>query len=188
MSAYTPLHDSFLKTEYDGFRYMMFSIPIAIHAKIIVETGLSRGFSTQILCEASKLIGARVFTYDIVDSPTTRDRLKSLGLDENWTFLLKDSVEGGKGWEEEKWGKVDLLFLDSDHSSEHVKSELKAWTPRLSPMGIIMIHDTYNPDSSKRPDTALTGILEFIKETDEKWLLLNLTHPCGMAVIIRKGD
>lgn len=183
MSVYLPLHDETIKEEYGKFRYMMFVLPIALRAKIIVETGLSHGFSTQIFCEAAKLIGAKVVTYDIEDFPETRGRIGELGLSFVWQFIQQDSVEGGREWRE---GKIDLLFLDSNHATNHVKEELKVWIPHLSENGIVLVHDTYNPVPEKRPDYALVGAEEFIKE-NEGWLIMNLRHECGMVVMWR-GD
>ena len=181
MTEYIPIHEKNLRPEYEHYRYMMFMLPIAMRARIIVETGLSRGFSTQLFCEAAKLIGGRVFTYDIEDSPETRKKIKELGLSEVWTFRMSDSVQGGRQW---IYGKIDLLFLDSDHSSQHVEAELGMWTRHMSPLGIILIHDTFNSDPSKRPDTALLGALRFVSEHKE-WKIMNLIEPIGMAVLWR---
>lgn len=181
LSGYLAFHDDNIKEEYGKFRYMMFTLPIALRSKVIVETGLSQGFSTQIFCESAKLIGAKVFTYDIEDFPETREKIKQLGLDKVWVFVHKDSIKGGKEWIGEK---IDLLFLDSNHVANHVKKELDAWTPHLSEKGLVLIHDTFNPEPEKRPDYALVGVREFVSE-NKGWFLMNLRSECGMAVMWR---
>ncbi len=37
--------------------------------------------------------------------------------------------------------RIDLLFIDSDHSYEAIKEDIKNWLPKLRSKGIIAIHD-----------------------------------------------
>lgn len=51
-----------------------------------------------------------------------------------------DSVELSKNFED---NSIDFLFIDTDHTYEHVSKELKAWYPKVKKGGIIAGHD-YN--------------------------------------------
>jgi predicted O-methyltransferase YrrM len=37
--------------------------------------------------------------------------------------------------------RLDLLFIDGDHSYESCRSDVLAWLPHLKPGGIIVMHD-----------------------------------------------
>ena len=37
--------------------------------------------------------------------------------------------------------KIDLLFIDGDHSYERVKTDVQSWLPKLKDGGIIVFHD-----------------------------------------------
>ena len=38
-------------------------------------------------------------------------------------------------------GSLDFVFIDADHSTESVRSDIKNWTPKLKPSGWLMGHD-----------------------------------------------
>lgn len=65
----------------------------------------------------------------IVDSMDMRDR---------WVALCMDSVAAAEFLGESQW---DLVLIDTSHEYEHTKSELEAWRPKLSPGGLIWLHD-----------------------------------------------
>jgi predicted O-methyltransferase YrrM len=51
--------------------------------------------------------------------------------------LRGKSVEVAQSFKE----KIDLLFIDGDHSYEGCSSDLKAWMPHLRSGGIVVLHD-----------------------------------------------
>lgn len=54
-----------------------------------------------------------------------------------------DSKETGKNWSE--WfgldDKIDLCFIDADHSYRGAKGDILAWLPNIKPGGVIAVHD-----------------------------------------------
>lgn len=138
----------------------MFSLPLILQARIIVETGLSRGLSTQIFLEAVELlnnsgIASMLFTIDIEDSPETRKRLHDLKLDNYWQFIMDDSIKASEKWIS-LYSPIDLLYLDSDHSKAHVTRELQVWGQLVRKGGIILVDDCLEG----------TGTLEAVKESE----------------------
>lgn len=61
--------------------------------------------------------------------------------DPRYEPLVGDSTEIGKTWQT----KVDMVFVDGDHSYEHCKSDILSWLPHIKPGGVIALHD-YHKD------------------------------------------
>ena len=55
--------------------------------------------------------------------------------------ILGDSKEIGKDWDRDK---VDLVFVDGDHSEDGVRGDIEAWLQHIKDGGIIVFHD-YSP-------------------------------------------
>lgn len=80
--------------------------------------------------------------------------------------------------------KIDVLFIDGDHSYEGVKLDFDLYSTILSDKGIVMIHDTdesyeneliVSEDSKKHWD-KFDGPAKLIKELDDSkdWNIINL--------------
>jgi len=171
--------------DYDQYFYMLFTLPLVLRAKIVVETGLQLGLSTRIFLESAKVGNFSLYTCDINDYPETRERLSKLGLTQNWVFVKMDSVQFGREWNKEP---IDLLYLDSHHSFEHVSNELNAWAPHLSDKAVILSHDT-NPTLQHEmyKTGGPIGALEKFAEENQQWTLVNLLHPEGIAMAWRRS-
>jgi len=173
------------RCQYPEYRYLMFMLPIVLNARIIVETGLGVGLSTVIFLEACRFLDAcKLYTYEIninkEDTLKARKRIAELGLTNWWTLIEKDSVEGGKEWNR---GKIDILYLDSCHDTQHVYNELKAWEPHVRDGGVIFSHDSF--PSIPVPETAkpLEAFKRYAKE--KNYRVINLKTPQGMCFLIR---
>ena len=80
--------------------------------------------------------------------------------------------------------KIDLLFIDGDHSYEGVKLDFELYSKLVSPKGVIIIHDTdaqYEEslvisEDAKATHHRFDGPSRFIKELAEnpEWNLINL--------------
>ena len=77
--------------------------------------------------------------------------------------------------------RIDLLWIDADHSLEGVKKDFDLYSEIMSDKGIIMIHDTDKNyvdnfiEIEEHEDYDLSGPSEFIKTLDsDKFEILNL--------------
>jgi hypothetical protein len=80
--------------------------------------------------------------------------------------------------------KIDLLFIDGDHSYEGVKKDFELYSTILSDYGIIIIHDTDSEyektlivsEDSKKDHYRFDGPSKFIKELEKNndYNLINL--------------
>jgi hypothetical protein len=101
--------------------------------------------------------------------------------------------------------KIDLLFIDGDHSYEGVKKDFELYSNLLNDKGIIIIHDTDDnyeqkllvSEDAKKDHFSFDGPSKFIKELEKNslWNLINLhnfgilsTKPSssGITIINRK--
>ncbi len=107
-----------------------------------VEVGTQNGRSAY---SAATMLpkGVKMFAVDITDASTGPDTMsradffKEYGLDEICTFIHAASHEAAKEWK----GKIDMLFIDADHSYEGVKLDVDSWSPFLKSGGYIYFHD-----------------------------------------------
>ena len=101
--------------------------------------------------------------------------------------------------------KIDLLFIDGDHSYEGVKQDFELYSKILSDNGVIIIHDTDDAyeetlivsEDQRKDYHRFDGPSKFIKELQENpnWNLINLHNfhilidkpsSSGITIINRK--
>jgi hypothetical protein len=101
--------------------------------------------------------------------------------------------------------KIDLLFIDGDHSYKGVKKDFELYSQILSENGVIIIHDTDSSyeetlivsEDTKKDHYRFDGPSKFIKELQENpsWNLINLHNfrilvnkpsSSGITIINRK--
>lgn len=80
--------------------------------------------------------------------------------------------------------KIDVLFIDGDHSYEGVKLDFELYSKLLSPKGVILLHDTDQnyadsliiSEDTKKDHRPFDGPAKFIKELEKntEWNLVNL--------------
>jgi len=119
--------------------------------------------------------------------------IKSTSVDAYHDFFVRQDI------------KIDLLFIDGDHSYEGVKQDFDLYSQILSDSGIIIIHDTDGSyeetlivsEDQKKDYHRFDGPAKFIKELQENptWNLINLHNfrilvdkpsSSGITIINRK--
>ena len=98
--------------------------------------------------------------------------IKATSYDAFYDFFIRQDV------------KIDVLFIDGDHSYEGVKSDFELYSTILSENGIIILHDTDEKyeetlivsEDAKNDHHRFDGPAKFIKELQEnpEWNLINL--------------
>jgi predicted O-methyltransferase YrrM len=179
----TILHNRIVKEYADGkgvnelegqrLAYLASQVP---QNGVIVEIGSYRGQSAAYLASGAPQ-HATVYMVDMWDrnnleavSESNRyavagekhleiaiERLSALGLIDKITTIRGLSAEVAKGWSQ----KIDLLFIDGDHSYEGVKLDYENWYPFVKNGGVIAFHDYSN---------RWEGVQKFIEETASKEL------------------
>lgn len=119
--------------------------------------------------------------------------IKSTSVDAYYDFFVRQDI------------KIDLLFIDGDHSYKGVKTDFELYSKILSYNGIIIIHDTDSEyektlivsEESKKDFDRFDGPSRFVKELEEnpEWNLINLHNfrilmdkpsSSGITIINRK--
>lgn len=102
-----------------------------------VEVGIQKGYCfKQIAPLVKNAIGIDIkLLFDLPDA----------------TLIENTSLNVAKNW---KYGKIDLIFIDGDHSHEAVLADVDAFLPYLRPCtGLMLLHDTY----PGKPEFAIDG-------------------------------
>lgn len=110
-------------------------LTVELNLKNILELGTRIGTSTLGFLEAAKKINGKVTSIDIDPCLEAKKLVKEQQLEKYWTFIQSDDLK--VEWHE----PIDHLFIDTDHSYEHVLAELKKYEPFVRPEGLITMHD-----------------------------------------------
>lgn len=107
---------------------------------VIVHIGVEYGASLH--CCKAGAPEARVIGVDV-------DCSKFEGDTGDFEMLEGESVETARKFHD----RIDLLFVDADHSYEGVRADIAEWIGKVPSGGIIVFHD-YNSDVEKFPHTG----------------------------------
>jgi predicted O-methyltransferase YrrM len=145
-----------------GLGMTLFSLAVSIRAKLIVEIGRFKGFSTVCLASAVRFLeqgwqepqqhkqrdidyarheGRRPVFYSIDPFPTdeAEKALVDAGVMSRVHLLNGRSDQVALADELQ----IDLLFIDGDHSYEGVKYDVERFVPHVRPGGYFVLHDYF---------------------------------------------
>ncbi len=134
---------------------------------VYLEIGVNRGKSLYIARKVSKP-SVKVYGVDLRPDPKVKGT----------TFMQGDSKILPKGWDT----KIDVLFIDGDHTYEGCKADIEVWSPFVKDGGVILFHDA---------DEGGTGILRAITEWIEtggraqKWNMYKRTDKNTSVVSVQ---
>lgn len=85
--------------------------------------------------------------------------------------------------------KIDLIFIDANHSKEQLKKDFNNFFPFVSDNGVILIHDSY-PKNSEYTNPGYCGdgykyIAEISKKRKNFELVTIPTHP-GLTIVRKR--
>lgn len=165
----------------------LYMLTIEFNLKNILELGTQFGNSTIVLLLAAKEINGKVATVDVDPCLDARDKIKNLQLDKWCTFVQNDDLN--VEWNE----PIDHLFIDSNHSYNHVLEQLQKYEPFVKPGGFITMHDIvmheFLPDGTPTQkindiNSVLRAINDYIKNRND--LRFYKYFNCNGLGVIRK--
>lgn len=133
------------ENEQHALKYLAERIP---DKGYIIEIGSEYGMSTSILAKYSKP-GVQIVAVD--PQPDEKFNLHKqamirLGVLEKVWYQRATSVDAASMWKSVHYPaqppKVDLLFIDGDHTTEGVIADITAWFPYVRQGGVVVFHDT----------------------------------------------
>ncbi|SHJ21292.1 class I SAM-dependent methyltransferase [Desulfosporosinus lacus] len=83
--------------------------------------------------------------------------------------------------------KIDMLFIDADHSKEAVLQDFKDFFPFVAPHGLILLHDTHpGNEQMMQPEwcgTAYLAVEELLRETgSSSYELMTIPLSPGLTI------
>jgi predicted O-methyltransferase YrrM len=154
--------------------WVLYGLARSLKPKVCVEIGSARGKSA---CAVGLALrrngGGKLYAID-PHSPTDwndthsvdtlalmQAHLERAGAAGYVEIVRKTSGEAAKGWDK----KIDLIFIDGDHSYEGVKADWDLFLPHMAEFGVVVFHDTI---WDLRPDPKLSradmGVPRFVDE------------------------
>ena len=155
-------------------QWLLYGLARSIKPKVCVEIGSARGRSaTAVGLALRRNGGGKLYAIDPHSVTTWNDtnsvdsfaliteNLQKAGVTEWVEIIRKTSGDAAKGWDK----KIDLIFIDGDHSYEGVKADWELFLPHMSEFGVVVFHDTL---WDLRPDgihnRADMGVPRFVEE------------------------
>jgi len=121
-----------------GFGMALFGLVIALKAKNVVELGVRGGGTAYPLLLGTYLTGGTLTSVDIEECDVSwADNIDTPGVTDNWNVVKQDAIKFLEEYDKE----IDLIFIDDWHECSHVMKELELVKDKISPSGLITMHD-----------------------------------------------
>lgn len=139
--------------------------------RLIVELGTNAGIAAEVFVDNMPDY-AKLLTcdWDAEMYELAKERLKKNGR----AFVFHTDMESMSKQIPE--GVVDLLFVDSGNSR---KRELELWTPKLTEVGVVMVHDTDTERKFRKE------VEEYAESAGLVWV--HLPTPRGLTLARKRG-
>jgi len=138
----------------------------------VLEIGVFEGETTQHLINALPQ-GGHYVGIDINDYRTNATKAAMTSKGKAIDFVLGNSLEELNKLPS---GHFDLIFVDGDHSWEHVVKEFKLVEKVLANGGVIAYHDTIHLDGPRK-------LVEYAAHFGYKNITLNTTEGRGISIL-----
>ncbi|NOR90110.1 MAG: hypothetical protein GQ524_07625 [Anaerolineales bacterium] len=105
--------------------------------QVAVNIGAGAGTSALALLEGHSQLRVVSVDYDPLRLRDERTAVYDAGFNGRLAQICNDSADEGLSWTL----PVDFVFIDGDHSYDHVKADVQAWLPHIREGGILCGHD-----------------------------------------------
>jgi predicted O-methyltransferase YrrM len=195
-SQYRKLNDAQFNSGLNDSAWLLYSMARSLKPNVCVEIGSARGRSACFVGLALAANGGgKLFAIDphtktdwndsqsIETLPIMQAHLESLNLTPYVEIVRKTSGEAAENWTD----KIDMLFIDGDHSYEGVRRDWELFSPHVSPFGVVVFHDTIwdvDQESSKEYRREDMGVPRFVEELRrEGYPIITFPKDCGTSLV-----
>lgn len=154
---------------------------IAYDHPVIIELGVDQGNTTSALLSAAEEADGALWSCDIADASVMVP--PAFLASPHWHLLHGDdcSPEILAQMPEQ----CDVLFVDTDHTTEHTLAVMDAYMPRVKPGGMALFHDTeWAPPANQLPgptSTVAAGIDRWCRQHGLSWKNRHGWYGLGMV-------
>lgn len=124
---------------------MMQELIYKVRPEVVIETGTAHGGTAMFYASVLKLLGpGRVVSIDIEIRPYNRLAIQAHPLSERVTLIEGSSVSEGVVRQVQQMirpRETVLVALDSNHSYSHVRAEMEAYAPLVTPGSYLVVFD-----------------------------------------------
>ena len=181
----------------------IFELAKLIKPQISVIIGTGDGVIPRLIREAQVSSGAKHSKTYLIDLGATMGAMPHLIHDVNSLFrklypeivVFKGySVPDGIEFIKSEVEKIDLLWIDGDHSYEGSKKDFDNFSPLVTDNGLIFLHDTAPCGAGKKQPSwcGVDKTVEYIQKDRKEFELINLTPSmelrlgAGLAIVKKK--
>jgi predicted O-methyltransferase YrrM len=154
--------------------WLLYGLARSLKPKVCVEIGSARGKSACAIGLALRRNGGgKLYAIDPHSATDWNDsnsvdtfgliteHLRRAGVEDYVEIVRKRSGEAARGWQR----KIDLIFIDGDHSYEGVKADWQTFLPHLNRFGVVAFHDTlWDLQPDEKLSRADMGVPRFVNE------------------------
>lgn len=131
--------------------------------QIYLEVGVDKGKSLSIARMVAQG-GVKVYGVDLRDDPEVPYT----------DFIRGDSVVVARMWSDKN--RINVLFIDGDHSYEGCKADINAWYPHMAKDGVMLFHDHDGTSPG-----VVKAVAEFVANHNVKEYYISPNERCSMA-------
>jgi len=144
------------------------------------EIGVDKGHGTEIFCLQNPK--ARIYAIDswVGEYESHYEEAKKRLEPYNCIIIKATSMEAVKAFDE---GSLDFVYIDADHSYEHVKEDLDVWSKIVRKDGIISGHDYGHYKYKDRNLGSKRAINEYVTAHNKKLFLVNRNYQTTWFVV-----
>ena len=181
----------------------IFELAKLIRPKVSIIIGTGDGVIPRVIREAQVASGLKHSKTYLIDLGRTMGAMPELIHDTNSTFrklypeiivFKGHSVPDGIAFIKSEVKKVNLLWIDGDHSYEGSRKDFDNFSPLVADNGLIFLHDTAPCGAgNKQPHwCGVDKTIEYIKKYRKEFELINFTPTmelrlgAGLAIVKKK--